>query len=288
MSMLIDIIIVHYQNIEDTKRCIESLSKLEHDNYNIIIVDSASPNKTGLELKNFFNVILLEQNNGFAYACNKGIEASNADYIWLLNPDTTVEAQALNSLVKASEQNPSVLAFGSKVLYGEDSSKIWSAGGTVDIENLEVDMIGNMQDSNSLYLKNHLCDYLPGCSIFARTELFKKHKLPESYFMYFEETDWCYSLKEKLMYVADSIVYHHTRDDKMQSVFHVYYYNRNQSFFWFKHSNYLNKIKIYLEAVFIKLPRNLYAYLRAEHKDVYKAHVYSSLDFISFNKSKRY
>ena len=205
--MSTDIIIVHYQNLEDTKRCIESLSNLVEADFNIIIVDSASPNKTGEKLKTeSIKLILLEENKGFAYACNKGIEQSNADYIWLLNPDTTVEPMALIELIKASMENNDVLAFGSKVLYGHSEDKIWSAGGRVNLENQEVSMIGNMEDANTSYLENHFCDYLPGCSIFAKAKVFKKYKLPEHYFMYFEETDWCYSLSKSpcLLYTSPS------------------------------------------------------------------------------------
>ena len=301
--MSTDIIIVHYQSLEDTKMCVASLQQLSNQNFNIILIDSASPNKTGVELEREFvnsdniKVILLEENRGFAYACNKGIEASTKEFIWLLNPDTTVDADALCSLCNASAKYSDVIAFGSKVLYGEDSKKIWSAGGTVDIENKEVSMIGNMQDASTSYLDNHNCDYLPGCSIFAKAEVFKENKFPECYFMYFEETDWCYSLLNKgrgrLMFVASSVIYHHTRDAKMQSAFNIYYYNRNELLFWFRNVNILSKIKIYLRIFFYKLPSNAYAYFRAWldkdiRKEVFRAHLMSCVDFLFFRFGKRY
>ncbi len=291
--MSTDIVIVHYQNLEDTKRCINSLSKLEQVNFQIVIVDSASPNGSGKKL-NFDNVklILLEENNGFAYACNKGIEQSDADYIWLLNPDTTVEPDALSELLKASRGNNDAVAFGSKVLYGDRKDKIWSAGGKLKISEQEVRMIGNMQNAKNSFLLNHFCDYLPGCSIFASREIFKKNKLPEKYFMYFEETDWCCGLRQRLMYVSKSIVYHHTKDEKMQSVFHIYYYNRNSLFFWFKYSGILSKSKIYLKTLLISLPRSVYAYYIAkkqalENKAVFKAHMFAYLDFLLFKSGKK-
>lgn len=294
---MVAIIIVHYQNIDDTLRCVDSLRQSDFKDFKIIIVDSCSPNKTGKELKNKLHdcsLILLEKNLGFAASCNVGIQAATgAKYIWLLNPDTTVRSDALSELLKASERYPEVAAYGSKILYGDHPELVWSAGACINLTAQNLRMIGNKQVDQGQFFTNTDCDYLPGCSIFAKSEIFNSF-LPEKYFMYFEETDWCFSLKlegKKLMYVDSSVVYHHTNDNKMQSAFNVYYYNRNELFFWYKFSTIEKRIKIICNVIFRKLPQALYALSKApneEHREIFKAHVFSNLDFLLNKSGKRY
>jgi GT2 family glycosyltransferase len=272
---MVAIVIVHYQNLADTIRCVESLRKLEDSNFRIIIIDNCSPNQSGLKLKETLTdceVILSKSNMGFAAACNIGVKAANgANYIWLLNPDTTVATDALTKLLEAAIAYPDVAAFGSKILYGNDLANklpgdtIWSAGACINLKTQTLKMIGNNEEDKGQYYSNSDCDYLPGCSIFASAKVFET-PLPEQYFMYFEETDWCFSLKlagQKLMYVASSVVYHHTKDEKMQSAFNVYYYNRNQMFFWYKFSTPFVRIRTIYTVVFNKLPKALYALSKA-------------------------
>ena len=72
-------VILHYQNIDDTINCIDSIKKLNglnDENYKVVLVDNKSPNNTGRELKNRFgdeekvDVILLDKNYGFSKANN--------------------------------------------------------------------------------------------------------------------------------------------------------------------------------------------------------------------------
>jgi len=93
-------VILHYQNVNDTLECIDSIKKLEYNDYDIIIVDNASPNQTGKELENLFDsenniyVICNRENEGFAKGNNAGYrfarEKLHADYIVILNNDTLV------------------------------------------------------------------------------------------------------------------------------------------------------------------------------------------------------
>lgn len=90
-------VILHYYTIQDTKKCIESIIKNCKD-AEIVIVDNASPNGTGIELKKFYknylniHVILNKTNLGFAKGNNVGFEYAkeklNADFIIMCNNDT--------------------------------------------------------------------------------------------------------------------------------------------------------------------------------------------------------
>ena len=95
-------VILHYQNIDDTINCINSIKKLQglDNNYKIILVDNKSPNNTGKELeKKYINdsnieTILLEKNYGFSKANNiafKKAKEYNPEVVLVLNNDIIFE-----------------------------------------------------------------------------------------------------------------------------------------------------------------------------------------------------
>lgn len=96
-------VIVHYQNLEDTCNCIDSIMKQKNNtavSISIIVVDNASPNNTGKKLKEVYKTannirfILLENNVGFSKANNiayKYAKKEQADLILMLNNDIVIE-----------------------------------------------------------------------------------------------------------------------------------------------------------------------------------------------------
>ena len=93
---MIAFVILHYKNINDTFECIDSIKKIK-GNKRIIIVDNNSLNKKDAELlkKEVDDVILLEENLGFAKANNKGVDLAkekyNPDFVAVLNNDIVID-----------------------------------------------------------------------------------------------------------------------------------------------------------------------------------------------------
>ena len=308
---LVGIIVVHYQKLEDTLRCLESLKELEYSNAFVIVVDSASPNGSGYVLCDRFNgngieVIVTPDNQGFAASNNVGIKRARtlgAEYVWLLNADTSVEKAALNELVMSAERYPNAGAWGSKILYGEtensaDSSpekRIWSAGGILDFQKQSVQMRGSDELDRGQWDKESSCDYLPGCSMLISCSALNSFGyMPEEYFMYFEETAWCTRMRKlgfDLRYVPQSVVYHHFDDQKTQSPFNIYYYNRNQLIFWFRSGTLQQKLALFFRTLVFRLPRVVADFFRAENqfqRNIFRAHLLSTLDFLGLRRGKRY
>ena len=94
---MIGFVILHYQAIDETKECVNSIKKNVDGNKRIVIVDNASPNQTGKELDFFYkedsevDILLLEENKGFAKGNNIGfnyVKRYNPNYVVVLNSDT--------------------------------------------------------------------------------------------------------------------------------------------------------------------------------------------------------
>ena len=139
---LIGIIIINFNNNEDTIECIKSLSDLAYKNYRLYLIDngSLSPIQFNI-LPNNCNYIKLENNIGFAGGCNVGIKQAmndKAKYIWLLNNDTLIKKETLSALVNAAEKNTGYSVFGSLVRYYAEPKKIEFGGGYFNNNNTNI------------------------------------------------------------------------------------------------------------------------------------------------------
>lgn len=298
IDKLVAIVVVNYNCYLDTSRCLTSLLALDYPNFKIYCVDNASSDNSLAQLQSEFSqpqiqFIPSKVNTGFAGGCNIGMRTGLADgahFIWLVNADATVRQDSLTALVVVLDEFPRVAAVGSKVLFPEQHDKpatIWSAGGSLNFETRETAMYGSAELDQGQFNKLMVCDYLPGCSVLLRREAIEQiGELPEHYFMYFEETHWCVQALRKfgpLLYVPQSVVWHHFAKDKTETPFMIYYYNRNSLFFWFSNSSaILAKAKVFKVAL-QGLARALYAYYKApttELKQIFRSHLLANLHFL--------
>ncbi|MBR1817795.1 MAG: glycosyltransferase family 2 protein [Bacilli bacterium] len=94
---MVSFIILHYKNLKDTIECIESIQKLKtKEKKNIVVVDNHTLDEKGIQkLKEYTeDIILLQENIGFAKANNKGceyaIEKYHPSFLCVINNDTVI------------------------------------------------------------------------------------------------------------------------------------------------------------------------------------------------------
>ena len=122
-----DIIIPTYENEEYTVACLESIKQYTNPAmYRIILVDNGSKNFSNVErvLKTIDKVlyIRLPRNEGFVTAINKGIEASTAPSVCLLNNDTVVTPRWLGKLAAALFHDPKLGIVGPLTQMGKGTA----------------------------------------------------------------------------------------------------------------------------------------------------------------------
>jgi N-acetylglucosaminyl-diphospho-decaprenol L-rhamnosyltransferase len=153
----------------------------------------------------------LPRNGGFAYGNNEGIrpalESSDPPrYVWLLNPDTLVKPGAVRAMIDFLDANPKVGIAGTRVI-NEDESVRRSAfrfhTAASELEGgLRLGVVTKLLSDKVVAqpIPTTACevDWVSGASMFVRREVFKDvGLLDESYFMYFEETDFCLRARRK-------------------------------------------------------------------------------------------
>lgn len=247
-SKKVNIIVLNYNNYQDTIECIESILQLNYSNYNLIVIDNASTNNSFDHLKNHFKflkenspsynyqlfdencifdescqlyLIRSNENNGYSSGNNIGIEISmkylHCDYIWILNNDTIVDSNSLANQVSYFDseiKNGNNLGIlGSKLLNYYDQDKIQAIAGSYNKVWGFSKSIGLNKNNNEIsQIETDKIDYIIGASMFvSRNFILNAGFLATEYFLYFEELDWAQKAranKFSLSYCNDSLVYH--------------------------------------------------------------------------------
>jgi glycosyltransferase involved in cell wall biosynthesis len=110
----VSIVILTFNELEYTKKCVESIRKHTPEQYEIIFVDNGSKDGTVKWLKKLiqknqtFKLVENKKNLGFAKGCNQGITASSGEYILLLNNDVLVTESWLSGMLECTNSSPDI------------------------------------------------------------------------------------------------------------------------------------------------------------------------------------
>ncbi len=115
---LTSIIILTFNQLEYTKKCVESIKRCTPEQHEIIFVDNGSKDGTVQWLRklvsenNNYRLIENKENLGFAKGCNQGIKAARGEYIVLLNNDVIVTKGWLSGLIDCLKKAPNAGIIG--------------------------------------------------------------------------------------------------------------------------------------------------------------------------------
>lgn len=111
---LVSIVILTFNELDYTKRCVESIQKNTPEPHEIIFVDNGSRDGTVKWFKKFvtinsrYRLIENKENLGFARGCNQGIETSKGEHILLLNNDVLVTENWLSGMLEHLNSSPDI------------------------------------------------------------------------------------------------------------------------------------------------------------------------------------
>lgn len=185
-------IILNYNSKETIKECVASVFKSDYPKLEIVIVDNDSRDGSFEAAKNFFPkgyFIKNEKNLGFAAGVNMGIRFALekfTEYVFLLNPDATVEKNTISQLVAAAAQNEKA-GISSPVVYNSGKGGVWFSGGKINWFTM-----GAEHNQSEPKNKSYFTGYVSGCAMLIKREVFKKIGLfDENLFLYYEDADFC-------------------------------------------------------------------------------------------------
>ena len=238
--------ILNWNGFDDTVECLRSLQAIRYPNVSIVVVDNGSSQPDVSRLRETFGnaIRLIEagQNLGFAEGNNLVLRQAletGADYVLLLNNDTSVDPNFLDRMVAEAERSPQVGMVGAKIFY-HNSPLIWAVGG--GRANFWLDdfrMLGNGQSDRPDW-STHQLDFLTGCALLIRMEAIRQVGVFDPrYYLYNEEADLCLRFQHagwKLAVASEAVVWHKVaRSSQYLSPNYVYYMVRNKLLLAHKH-----------------------------------------------------
>ncbi len=144
-------------------------------------------------------------NSGFAASNNRMIEATDSQFVLLLNPDAVLLPGALETLEDAAEHNPRVGIVGALILNPDGSVQTGTSGRFPSLEEaLRVKLaragrrlLGGLAPPRKSPQCTTPVDWVSGAAMLVRrTAIEQVGPMDEAFFLYFEDTEWCHRMRD--------------------------------------------------------------------------------------------
>lgn len=235
----VSVVILNYKAKELILKCLKTVLTSDYKNIQVIIVDNDSRDNLEAEVKKFPEVLYIQNNENLGYTGgnNIGIKKaleSEAEYIFILNPDTTILKNTITKLVKGLEKYDAGIV--TPKIYFDQSQVIWYAGKIIDLNNVLASHIGVDQKDEGQFDNDAEVLDVTGAAMLIKREVFEKVGLfDERYFLYYEESDLSFRAKKanfKLMYIYSAVVFHkNAQSTGLGSPLQDYFITRNKMLF---------------------------------------------------------
>jgi GT2 family glycosyltransferase len=193
---MVGIVILNWNGLDDTLRCLKSLEQTKNSaiKREIVLIDNGSTADPADQIRRDFpdvDFVRLESNIGYAAGCNLGAKrmlARGADFILFLNNDTISSASFLDELIKDFDADHSIGIASPLIREISNPERIDFAGGHINFA------LGTFQHERRgpASLAPFETDYVSGCCmIVSRAAIEQVGLFDEKLFAYFEDVDLC-------------------------------------------------------------------------------------------------
>ncbi|MFY0544172.1 glycosyltransferase family 2 protein [Brevibacillus sp. H7] len=254
--MDLSIVIVNYNTCKLTCDAIQSVLRSDTScRYEIIVVDNHSSDDSIDTISRLFPEVILignAANVGFARANNQAIRMASGRYILLLNSDTVIQPDTIQVMVSFMDQHPEVGASGCKVVLPDGRlDKACRRGFPTPVASFYylsgLSRLFPKSARLNQYQLTHLdpdesypVDCLVGAFMMVRRETIDQvGLLDEDFFMYGEDVDWCYRIKQAgwvIYYYPHTLITHYKgASSRRKPLKIIYEFHRAMYLFHKKH-----------------------------------------------------
>ncbi len=224
----LSIIIVNFNVKELLEQTLISARKAAHNfAHEIFVVDNASTDGSiGIVRQKFPDVKLIanKENVGFGKANNQAMRLAQGKFLVILNPDTIVQEDTFSVIIDFFKKNPDAGMAGCKILNPDGSLQLACRRSfpTPWVGFTRIIGLSRIFPKSKVFGKYNLTyldpdetyevEAISGSFMMVRKEVAQEVGFfDESFFMYGEDLDWCYRIKEagwKIYYIPDTKIIH--------------------------------------------------------------------------------
>lgn len=242
----VGIVVCNYNKADYVVNCVKSIFQSDFQNFDVYVVDNASTDNSVQALEDTFgdriellrNSCNLGGSGGFNTGLRKVLE-KEYKYIMCVDNDILMDNNTIGELYDFLEKHSDVGMVGSKICVMDEPDRIQTYGAVINFDTYDItDLHRGCMDDNNLP-EIQYCDYVPACSLMARTEAVRKAGImPEDNFIYWDDMEWGYSFKlagYQVAAIRESRVLHKGGKAVNPTTFQKYYMFRNRLNFFMKY-----------------------------------------------------
>jgi glycosyltransferase involved in cell wall biosynthesis/GT2 family glycosyltransferase len=203
---LLSFVILFFNRLDDSKKCIETIKSTVKLPYEIIILDNNSNDETRTFLKNLektetnVRVIYESTNLGCPGGRRKAVQFARGAYIATIDNDMLIDPYWSEDMILRLEESREYMGVVSKVKML--TGLLEFVGGSAKINHkkktVKFSLIGNAQPADELrYMETIECDWIPGGSTIVKAEALSIAQHCADYINAFEDNDYALQLKSK-------------------------------------------------------------------------------------------
>jgi N-acetylglucosaminyl-diphospho-decaprenol L-rhamnosyltransferase len=203
----VDVVIVAHDSGDLLERAVASVeSQVAAGRVIVVDTESADGSVAAMAAAHPSVRVIAVPNKGFAAANNVGITATSGECVLLLNPDAELEERGLRQLVSRLHSNRSAAIVAPKVTDPDGSVQAGSYG---QFPTLPKTLIGHLNRlahrmsggrfrSTADITQTMPVDWVTGaCMLVRRSAIEKAGPMDETFFLYYEDVEWCHRMHDK-------------------------------------------------------------------------------------------
>lgn len=237
----ISIIISNYNGLtlDLVLHSLASVLEANYPNFEVILVDNASTDKTVTVVKRKFGSnkrlkIIKNPINMYSQGLNLGLTNSDGEYVVFFNNDIEFKQDYLQKIINLFKKEPRAALIQGKLLYFYDHKIIDSSGETMDIYGNPITIGGGEKDSGKYDRLKQILSASGSASVVRRSVLANVGFFDPDYGIGYEDMDLALRLRLngfKVLYHPNAIIYHKRGKTDLSSIVRIkvrWHFNKNR------------------------------------------------------------
>jgi GT2 family glycosyltransferase len=195
------VVVLNWNGLADTLVCLASLRRLRYAGTRVVVVDNGSTDGSAAAIRrdpanDGVEIVEANSNLGYAGGNNLGIRHAldqGAEFVLVLNNDTTVDPMLLDELLAEANRQPDAGCFGPWIYYMHDPERLWFTRSDWDPAKSAFTAPGKGCLASELSSETTSTEYVCGAALFFRASVARQIGLmDERFFLVYEDSDWCF------------------------------------------------------------------------------------------------